>query len=202
MPEPTRNRSRSRARLISLPSLCLARKPFVTLWHRNRNSQRAYHASHFEPCPLPASRRVCGFAFTPAPGYCLFLSFSDSIRSARCMGSACSPTVQPAVPASTVALRPLEALRANSRRTALWLPCQPRRPWTLGSTSPAAKLTPGYLPGNSCCAFWLRLRLPFVYRSGNRDTGCFPVRRTSPAPKHTHVRRGVSGFLSAPSFVC
>jgi hypothetical protein len=103
--------------------------------------------------PLPASRRVCGFAFTPAPGYCLVLSFSDSIRSARCMGSACSPTVQPAVPASTVALRQMEALRANSRRTALWLPCQPRRPWTLGSTSPAAKLTPGYLPGNSCCAF-------------------------------------------------
>jgi hypothetical protein len=69
------------------------------------------------------------------------------------MGSACSPTVQPAVPASTVASRPLEALRANARRTALWLPCQPRRPRTLESAPPAAKPTPGYLPGNSCCAF-------------------------------------------------
>ncbi len=38
----------------------------------------------------------------PPARSCCFLSFSDSIRSARCMGRACNPTVHPAAMADAV----------------------------------------------------------------------------------------------------
>ena len=50
--------------------------------------------------------RRCRF---PSARSCVFLSFSDSIRSARCMGRTCTPTVQPA------ARPPHPALRARHR---------------------------------------------------------------------------------------
>ena len=90
------------------------------------------------------------------------------------------------------------ALRANRHRScrarlsdalrglpphspASWLPCQPdacasRR--RLTSRSP----TPGYVPGNSCCAFGLRLRLPFVLPIRESRRRSLRIARLPPPP--------------------
>lgn len=39
----------------------------------------------------------------------------------------------------------------------------------------------------------------YVFRTGRRESLAWPARRLSPVPKHVHLRRGVSGFVNAPS---
>ncbi len=59
---------------------------------------------------------------------------------------------------------------------------------------------PGQLPGNSCCAFLVTAaRTVSVFRTRRRESLAWPARRLSPVPKHVHLRRGVSGFVNAPS---
>ncbi len=59
---------------------------------------------------------------------------------------------------------------------------------------------PGQLPGNSCCALLVTAaRTVSVFRTRRRESLAWPARRLSPIPKHVHLRRGVSGFVNAPS---
>jgi hypothetical protein len=90
----------------------------------------------------------------------------------------------------------------HPRGAASWLPCQPDA-CASRIARLAALATPGYVPGNTCCAIAFTAA-PTVMSAvqGIAVVRSLPVRKCSPAPKHTHVRRRVSGFLSAPSVVC
>ncbi len=152
--------------------------------------------------------RRCRF---PSARSCVFLSFSDSIRSARCMGRTCTPTVQPAARPPHPALRarhrpsfaPVSGRAARIAARAVQLRGYPASLTRLRRGAPRLR---GCGRRANCRAIpvellWVRRLRPFSLPFRESRSTAFAGRMTSPAPKHTHLRRRVSGFVSAPSFV-
>jgi hypothetical protein len=131
-----------------------------------------------------------------------FRSFSDSIRSTRRMGRTCFPTVQPAAcqREPRFAQSTADVSRVASRQSrcadhsagaASWLPCQHYR----CSTSCSCRANP---VTRSCTAAVRRV----LFRQGIAVIRYVPVPQDFPRPQVTHLHRGVSGFVSAPSIRC
>lgn len=146
-----------------------------------------------QPEPLvPVRSPPCGFAFIPALGL-TFLSFSDSIRSARRMGRAC---VRPSnlLPASmnSASRNPLPTFRASPRGAcalriaprcaASWLPCQHYR-FSVTCFCLANPVT------RSCTAAVRR----FFFSQGIAELRSFRSARLPPPPSHSSPPRCI-GF--------
>ena len=145
------------------------------------------------PAASPDPRR-------PGPA---FLSFSDSIRSTSCMGSACNPTVQPAAcqRASSfaqsitgvfrVASLPSRCANCFSREVQLrGYPASTTR-WAPLNRSPLRGFRSLLIAGQYLLRVWVRPRAPFRLPSGNRGVPVSSGPQSLPPPPSTLISAAV-----------